>query len=73
MYGEMPWPKTGATHFHTQLGLSYKYCAIKGLVVFNGWDLEPLDELNDIALGCYQPSPKSTSFECHAVFGHGIK
>ncbi len=31
--------------------------AIKGLVVCNNWDLEPLDKLNGMALGCYQPSP----------------
>ena len=30
--------------------------AIKGLVVCNNWDLEPLDLLNGLALGCYQPS-----------------
>ena len=28
------------------------------LVVCNGWDLEPLDLLNSLALGCYQPSPE---------------
>ncbi len=31
--------------------------AIKGLVVCNDWDLEPLDLLNGLALGFYQPSP----------------
>ena len=30
----MPWPKTGATHYHTQLGLSDKGRAIKELVVY---------------------------------------
>ena len=49
--------KTGATHYHTQLGLSNKGRAIKGFVVCNGWDLEPLDVLNGFSLGCYQPSP----------------
>ncbi len=29
----MPWPQTGATHYHAQLGLPYKRRAIKGLVV----------------------------------------
>ena len=29
----MPWPKTGATHYHTQLGLSDKGRVIKKLVV----------------------------------------
>ncbi len=27
------------------------------LVVFNSWDLEPVDLLNGLALGCCQPSP----------------
>ncbi len=49
----MPWPKTGATH----LGLQDKCRANKGLVVCNDWELEPLDLLNGLALGCYQPSP----------------
>ena len=32
--GGTPWPKkTGATHYHAQLGLPDKGCAIKGLVV----------------------------------------
>ena len=29
----MPWPQTGATHYHAQLGLPDKDRAIKGLVV----------------------------------------
>ena len=45
----MPWPQTGATQY------SEKGRAIKGLVVCNNWDLEPLDGL---ALGFYQPSPE---------------
>ena len=53
----MPWPQTGATHYHAQLGLPDKGRAIKGLVVCNIWDLEPLDLLNSLALGCYQPYP----------------
>ncbi len=44
--------KTGATQYHTQLGLPEKGHAIKGLVVCNDWDLEPLDRLNSLALGC---------------------
>ena len=32
--------------------------AIKGLVVCNNMDLEPLDLLNGLALACYHPSPK---------------
>ena len=31
--------------------------AIKWLVVCNNWDLEPLDLLDGLAIGCYQPSP----------------
>ena len=54
----MPWPQTGATHYHPQLGNPDKGRAIKGLVVCNSWDLEPLDLLNGLALGCYQPSPE---------------
>ena len=48
----MSWPQTGATQYHAQLGLLDTVRAIKGLVVCNNWDLEPLD------LGCYQPSPE---------------
>ncbi len=40
-----------ATHCHEQLGLPDKGCAIKGLVVYNSWDLEPWDLLNGLALG----------------------
>ena len=54
----MPWPKTSATQYHAQLGLPDKGRAIKGLVVCNNWDLEPLDLLKGLALGCYQPSPE---------------
>ena len=54
----MPWSKTGATQYHAQLGLPDKGRAIKELVVWNSWDLEPLDLLNDLAPGCYQPSPE---------------
>ena len=52
----MPWPQTGATQYHAQLGLLDKGRAIKGLVVCNNWDLGPWDLLNGLALGCYQPS-----------------
>ena len=31
----MPWPKSGATQYHAQLGLPDKGRAIKGLVVCN--------------------------------------
>ena len=54
----MPWPQTGATQYHAQLGLPDKGRAIKGLVVCNSCYLEPLDLLNGLALGCYQPSPE---------------
>ncbi len=52
----MPLPQTGATQYHAQLGPPDKVRVIKGLVVSNNWDLEPLDLLNGLALGCYQPS-----------------
>ncbi len=52
----MSWPQTGATQYNAQLGLTDKSRAIKGLVVCNNWDLEPLDLINGQALGCYQPS-----------------
>ena len=48
--------QTGAIQYQTQIGLSDKVRAIKGLFVCNNWDLEPLDLLNGLALGCYQPS-----------------
>ena len=31
----MPWPQTGATHYHAQLGFPDKSRGIKGLVVCN--------------------------------------
>ena len=49
----MPWPQTGATQYHADKGRT-----IKRLVVCNDWDLEPLDLLNGLALGCYQSSPE---------------
>ena len=54
--GRMPWPQTCATQYHAQLGFPDKGCAIKGLGVC--WDLEPLDLLNGLALGYYEPSPE---------------
>ena len=54
----MPLLQTGATQYHAQLGLPDKGRVIKGLVVCNNWDLEPLDLLNSPALGWYQPSPE---------------
>ncbi len=54
--GGMPWPQTGATQYHAQLRLPDKDRAIKGLQL--NWELEPLDFLNGLALGCYQPSPE---------------
>ena len=41
----MPWPLTGANQYHAQLGLPDKGRAIRGLVVYNDWDLEPFDLL----------------------------
>ena len=54
----MPRPNIGVTYYHTQLELPDKGRAIKGLVVCNNLDLEPLDLLIGLALGCYQPSPE---------------
>ncbi len=54
----MPWPQTDTTQYHAQLELPDRDRAIKGLVVYNKWDLEPLDLLNGLALGCYKPSPE---------------
>ena len=56
----MPCPKASATQYHAQLELPDKGRAIKGLVVCNNWDIEPLDLLNGLALGCYQPSPEAS-------------
>ena len=54
----MSWPQTGATQYHAaQLGHPDQGRAIKELVVCNDWDLESLDLLNGLALGCYQSSP----------------
>ena len=52
----MHWPQTGSIQYQALLGLPTKGRAIKVLVVCNNWDLEPLDLLNGLALGCYQPS-----------------
>ncbi len=54
----MSWPQTNATQYHAQLGLQDKSRAFKGLVVCNSWDLEPLELVNGLALGCYQPLPE---------------
>ncbi len=54
----MPWPQTGATQYHAQLELPDKNHAITGFVFCNDWDLEPLDLLNVLAQGCYQPFPE---------------
>ncbi len=54
----MPKPQTGATQYHAQLRQQDKDRAIKGLVVCNNRDPEPLDLPNGLALGCYQPSPE---------------
>ncbi len=54
----MPCHKIGVTQYHAQLGLPDKGRAIKGLVVSDNWDLQSLDLLNRLAIGCYQPSPQ---------------
>ena len=50
--------QTGASQYHVQLGDPDKGRGIKGLVVSNGWDQEPLDLLKGLALDCYQRSPE---------------
>ena len=54
----MHWSETGETHYHAHLGLPDKRRAIIVLVVCNVCDLESLDVLNGLALGCHQPSPE---------------
>ncbi len=54
----MPWLQTGATQYYAQLGLQDKGRAINRLDVCNNRDLERLDLVNGLALGCYQPSPE---------------
>ena len=41
----MPWPQTGATHYHAQLGPPDKSRAIKGLVVC--WSMARINDLWD--------------------------
>ncbi len=64
----MTWPQTGATQYFAQLLLQDKGRAIKGLVVSNDWDLEPLDLINGLALVCYQPSPEVLIFLKETIF-----
>ncbi len=52
----MRWPIRGATYYHEQLEFPNKGRAMKGLIFRNGLDLEPLDLLNWLALGCYKQS-----------------
>ena len=48
----MPWPKQAQlSTIYAQLGLPDKGLAIKGLVVSNSRDLEPLGLLNGLTLG----------------------
>ena len=47
----MSWPQTGSAQNHVQLGPSDKSRAIKGLVVYNDWDLEPSKLLYGLSLG----------------------
>ena len=39
-----------------EAGLPDNGRTIKGFVFCNSWDLVPLDLLNGLALGCYQPT-----------------
>ncbi len=67
----MLWPQTGETQYHVQLGLPDKFNAIKGLVVRKNWGLDPLDLLNCLARGCYQPSLEVLIV--YKYMHHGIK
>ncbi len=68
----MPWPQKGVTQYHALLGHTDKGRAIKGLVVCNNKDIEPLDLQNGLALGCYQPSPEvlSVLYQPCTAFAH---
>ena len=52
---EMPWPKTGATHYYAQLGLPDKGRARVGCLLYLG---SRAFGPGGLALGCYQPSPE---------------
>ncbi len=67
----MPWPQTGATQYHAQLGFIDKGREIKGLVVCYNCDLEPLDLIDDLDLGCYKPYLEVWLVSCY--FGIEIK
>ncbi len=54
----MNWPQTGATQYYAQLRLPDKDLTIRGLIVYNGWELQPLDLLNGLILSYYQQSPE---------------
>ncbi len=54
----MPWRKPGATQYPAKLELPDKGRVIKWLVVCNNRDLDPLDLLNGMALGCFELSPE---------------
>ena len=60
----MPWPKTGATHYHAQFGLPDKCRAIKELVV--KWVLLNLirRKRKDLAPHGY-PGLSDLTLECH--------
>ena len=66
----MSGPHTGATQYHAEFGLSDKGRAIKGLIVCNSCNLEPLDLLNGLALGFYQPSPEVLIVLCQKIYKH---
>ncbi len=52
------WPKTGKSNYNVKLTLPDRGHAINRLVVCKSRDLEPLDLLNGLDLGCYEPSSK---------------
>ena len=54
----MPWPKNRRNSIPCTVRTSDKGRVIKELIFFNNWDLEPLDLLNGLSVGCYPPSPE---------------
>ncbi len=61
--------------YHAQLGLPDKGLVIKGLIVCKSWGIKPWDQLNGLALGCYQSSPEvySLSYFKKAAVKHSLR
>ncbi len=50
--GRKPWTQSGTTQYHAQLGLPDNGRTIKGLIMCNSWDIEPL-EFSNPTLKCF--------------------